>query len=595
MYSIPGSLFVLVLLYSIILLIINLNSQFENQSQSILLQTSPSYYNTNPIEDNETLLAKHKYNFTDPDLAYYVLSEFDVFKPVDESYFEGRSGDRSFYDIPFLGLTLNDYYCEEHREYFVNNSESLFHNMNILTEGLANRSFVRSKVVPHVAVDIQPEVIAHYKNKRKFDIKPAVNAFFVGSLMYIFQHVGLHFSCLTQISNHIPGNFALSRKSMAAEATKEYLDKYNDRPHCVSNDNYFSRSWMLFNKEECQDFFRILDSPEYAQAKKERHIVYVSKIGFASHRGMGVDPVNEKEEAILRANYSNGALCGEITKDLMIQDYVHNSLLINGRKFDFRFYMLIASTNPLIVYYYDGLLRVSLEEYDVHSDQKNVLLTNLAFNKDIYKDAKEGVEYKGMNETEILYAQQWNFQRLQAYLLEKGLITDPNWLENYLRPEFKKALIHLLRAVQGKFLENSSVYELYGVDFIIDEDMKIWFLEANAGPSWDGDYPEDIENLIVQVLKDHFEIVYGLLKSKMKRIIHFVNKILINKEYEIIESEEELVITNLEEKRKEFEMITRNYFEKEYEPSPTNGFSKFIDENLEGVDRYFGLISEDCL
>ena len=56
------------------------------------------------------------------------------------------------------------------------------------------------------------------------------------------------------------------------------------------------------------------------------------------------------------------------------QKYVANPLLLDKQnKFDFRIYMLVASVNPLIVYYHDGFLRVSLSKYD--KDSKEVDIT----------------------------------------------------------------------------------------------------------------------------------------------------------------------------------------------------------------------------
>ena len=51
--------------------------------------------------------------------------------------------------------------------------------------------------------------------------------------------------------------------------------------------------------------------------------------------------------------------------------------------------MLVASTNPLIVYYHDGFLRVSLDLYDINSKDKSVHLTNTAFSHDKFKEAEK--------------------------------------------------------------------------------------------------------------------------------------------------------------------------------------------------------------
>ena len=50
-----------------------------------------------------------------------------------------------------------------------------------------------------------------------------------------------------------------------------------------------------------------------------------------------------------------------------MQRYISKPLLLDGHKFDFRIYMLIASTNPLQLFYHDGFLRVSLLQYDENS------------------------------------------------------------------------------------------------------------------------------------------------------------------------------------------------------------------------------------
>ena len=69
-------------------------------------------------------------------------------------------------------------------------------------------------------------------------------------------------------------------------------------------------------------------------------------------------------------------MCGRIRHSLVAQRYISNPLLLDkGNKFDFRIYMLIASVDPLIVYYHDGFLRVSLSTYDKFS--KTVLFSHI--------------------------------------------------------------------------------------------------------------------------------------------------------------------------------------------------------------------------
>ena len=277
-----------------------------------------------------------------------------------------------------------------------------------------------------------------------------------------------------------------------------------------------------------------------------------------------------------------------------MQKYVHRPLLLNGRKFDFRMFMLIASTNPLIAYYHDGGLRVSLVPYDIQSNDKKSLLTNFALNHEIYQKARVEGEFEGKSEDELKREQQWTFEDLERYLLAVGKINDTNWLDNYLRPEFKKAYVHLIQATRYAYMNtSSSIFEFYGADFMLDDDLNLWFIEANSGPAFGGYIPE-VEIWIRKMVSDLFDISLGLLRSRTKRLMNFVNKMTKEREF-VIGEDGQVVIPNLAQKISEFQKITRNYFEPEFAPKANSSFSKIIDENLEGADAFFGLLPAECI
>lgn len=115
----------------------------------------------------------------------------------------------------------------------------------------------------------------------------------------------------------------------------------------------------------------------------------------------------------------------------------------------------------------------------------------------------------------------------------------------------------------------------------------------DSGPAWDG-YSQPMGKFIAKMLTDRFEIVVGLLRSRAKRAMNYVNKLI--EEGLILERDNgEVIVENIEEKRKVFDSIMMNYFEKEFEMSETNGFAKIIDENEEGMDVYQGFVENDCL
>ena len=398
------------------------------------------------------------YKFRDPSLAYKVLSELDVFVPVNNSYLWFGKKVSEQYDKPYLGLTNDPEYCNKHRALFVEQPDIVFKEFNFVMES-GPITLLRKKVASAIGTDIMPRIGKQQSddvfNSRTYDVSPAATLFFTVMGMQRYKHVGQNFACLSQEFNHIPGHYSLNRKDTIAENALNYGKQYYaDRPQCFSNQKYFPETWLLYKEESCVEFFNRLNSPQHFKLKEERNIVYIKKIAMGSHRGDGVTPLDDAAEEALNKEFKHGALCGTIEKLLIVQHYIPNPLLLNGRKFDFRMYMVIASSNPLMVFYHDGFLRVSLYSYDEDNMDKKVLLTNLALNKDIYSDAEKGKFSFGMSPEALKIAQQWSFERLHNYLYEQKVIDDPNWLDNYLRPELKRAMIHLVKMASHNLLKD---------------------------------------------------------------------------------------------------------------------------------------------
>jgi len=254
--------------------------------------------------------------------------------------------------------------------------------------------------------------------------------------------------------------------------------------------------------------------------------------------------------------------------------------------------MLIASVNPLIVYYNDGFLKLSMHKYDRNSTDRGVHLSNTELSKAIFEQAKQPGGWNGMNETEIKAFQTWLYYRLQAYLLSEGFTKDPDWVHNSMIPQMKKAMIHVARMSKYAFVQRSTSYELFGCDFILDEDMKLWFIEANTSPMMEATTPER-EQLLIKMLSDHFELMYALLRSRMKRVVVFINNLLKETPPEYI-FYDMIHLPDFAKRKLEYDAINKNYMDPEFEIGPDNGFQKIADENLEGEDRYAGFIPKEC-
>ena len=94
------------------------------------------------------------------------------------------------------------------------------------------------------------------------------------------------------------------------------------------------------------------------------------KKGYGAHRASGVFLFDDKQKIKIKDTYGEkGEQCGIVRKSMVAQKYISNPLLLDrNNKFDFRIFLLIASTDPIIAYYHDGFLKVSLKEFDLFSN-----------------------------------------------------------------------------------------------------------------------------------------------------------------------------------------------------------------------------------
>jgi len=496
------------------------------------------------------------YRFDNPLQAYRILTYLDTYQsPRNNTFLEQISyiePYRSFH----LGLTVDNLYCYKHRLYFVHDPEIIFGQPKIFTD-YNSSSLLRKSVVPEIGIDVQTNIHLdmdfNSKFGHNFDINMDVSHFFSGGL-YTARKIGKQFSCLTQASNQIPGNRIIQNKEFFARALFEYRESLGSKPLCKEDLKYFPKIWSLKDKDQCSSFFEEINKDEYQQLKQEKGSIY-SKIPEGKE---DVIPLGDKEEETIRSALKNGEYCGYLMHRFLVQKDLPASLLLNHSEFRIRVYLLIASTNPLIAYYHDGFI--------ISNPQNN-------------KQGTQAHSTKTMEE-------------LQTYLLENKITKNRNWINTYLRFELKKVLVHLVRMIQAPLVKISTLYELQSVDFMLDDKLNLWFLEADAFPELEGTTGRE-KQFFTDMLKDHFEIVTGLLRSRTKRIIQYINR--ITKEKKIWEENEEIFFDNFLQIKEEFQEVIKNSFESEFEPRSLNGFSKIVDETVNGTARYNGLLQEGCI
>lgn len=177
----------------------------------------------------------------------------------------------------------------------------------------------------------------------------------------------------------------------------------------------------------------------------------------------------------------------------VISRYVDDPLLIGGKKFDLRLYVLVTSYRPLKAYIFRrGFARFTTINYTneiTELDNELIHLTNVAVQKhsDDYSAQHGG---------------KWSLQNLRLYIestrgLEAAekLFRDIGW-----------AVVHSLKACQHVIINDKHCFECYGYDILIDSQLKPWLIEVNASPSLSSTTPDD-RQLKTQLLSEVLDLV----------------------------------------------------------------------------------------
>lgn len=495
------------------------------------------------------------------------------------------------FEYPNMGIfNMNDY-CNIH-DILIQSNPGLALTRKYFVTDYHHMSLPRMFVMGQMGQDLMPKIsknmpaLNFYQKLYPIDYR-ANMFFFKKATFHNYHEIGRHFGCWGQSYNHIPGHGGIVRKDLLTKYSAMWLDKLKESEKCKAQLNYFPEGYRMYVRNECLQFFKIMNSKKYEQNKKHTPIQYMMKAGYGVHRGVGVEILDLELEKKLREQYDNGSKCGEISQNLIAQKYIADPILYKGHKFDFRMYMLVSSVNPMKIYYHDGFLRVSLEKYDKTSLQENMHKTNTELSKKIIKDCdKYGKKHNNMTAEEMRDFQMQTLEQLADHLYQTGQVKDPNWLENYLRPEFKRSYLAAAKMIEERYYKSSDVFEMYGVDLIMDKDFRLYIIEVNASPMVVGTSSKKT-SLMKNMLTGLLNITFAQQYSRTSRTLKFLE----NNKTKIMKTDK------LKKYRNEFNQLYRNYVEPEYQHMiDDNPWQVLYDGTIEGkYEKYIGLIDNECV
>ena len=269
-----------------------------------------------------------------------------------------------------------------------------------------------------------------------------------------------------QLINHFPAETCIINKGRLTRTLAAYARQGEGENLPVSE--FYPESYRLFVPGERAAFFAQL--PE----KDERENVWIYKPGNES-RGRGIRIMWEFDE--LRREYAWWEDEPIREKELqgIIQRYIKNPLLLDGRKSEIRVYWLVLNLDPLMVLVYpEATVRLNSLPFKLDDfDNQLVHVTNVYQQKN-HPDYDPDLVLK------------WSFERLGEYVHRDLGITGPNYLSEQLRPRIREILATVSYAARDKlakrYPEQGDCFALFGADLIIDDQLRPWLSEVQKGP-----------------------------------------------------------------------------------------------------------------
>ncbi|KAL4506836.1 hypothetical protein ABPG72_001257 [Tetrahymena utriculariae] len=183
------------------------------------------------------------------------------------------------------------------------------------------------------------------------------------------------------------------------------------------------------------------------------------------------------------------------SQTFVIQKYIEKPMLIKGRKFDMRMFVLV--THAMDSYFYKcGYIRTASEIYRMDDlDNQFIHLTNNA----VQKYAKNYGEFEDGN---ILSLEQFD-----QFIKQAGSTYDGLDLFGKIVPTIREICLITLASAKKKLNSQDRRYcfEMYGFDFFIDEDYKVWLIEVNTNPCIE-ESNQYLHQLMPRLLDDTFKL-----------------------------------------------------------------------------------------
>ncbi|XP_061457518.1 inactive polyglycylase TTLL10 [Rhineura floridana] len=309
-----------------------------------------------------------------------------------------------------------------------------------------------------------------------------------------------------QLLYQIPNNKILTTKIGLLMNLREYervMRKISRTTKVLIMEDFFPETFRLDTKDEREIFFEIYAEPQ----------IWICK-PTSSNQGRGIfllknqAEVNDLQARLLSIEEDPlyKKLPYKIPPARIVQRYIDKPLLLEGKKFDVRSYLLIACTAPYMLFFGHGYVRLTCLNYDPKSEDLTSHLTNQYVQK-------KSPMYSHVKEETV-----WRMDRFNNYVNErlrhiKGLPKD--WVFNGFTKRMKEIMLQCFLAVKSKLECKVGYFDLIGCDFLIDENFKVWLLEMNANPALHTNC-SSLKSIIPTVVNETLDLAIEIFTKREK-------------------------------------------------------------------------------
>ncbi|VDM15997.1 unnamed protein product [Hydatigera taeniaeformis] len=298
-------------------------------------------------------------------------------------------------------------------------------------------------------------VLSNFQNRNWVEVDPSDH----WNIFWASTGSALVIGYLKKI-NHFSNHYELTRKDLMVKNIKQYrkqLFKAQNPVAAVDEHDFIPTTYLL-----PQDY--TLFTEEFRRNPRATWIIKPS----ARSRGVGIFIVNRLSQ--IKKWAREGHTGNRDAFSLPHVAYIENPLLIGGKKFDLRMYVLVTSFKPLKCYVNKlGFCRFCTVRYDRKDSELGnmfVHLTNISIQK-------HAADYNSR------HGGKWSIFNLRLWL--EG--TRGKEVADKLFNEIYWMMYHSLQSVANVINNDRHCFECYGYDIIIDDTLKPWLIEINASPS----------------------------------------------------------------------------------------------------------------